>query len=414
MKWRALSVVALVFAFADASYAQPLIRPEEIGGWSVVPGLQVLAVHEDNLLVTAAPTTQGPFARVTPSLETDYRGPLGFFHAGYSFDSERHPSDLQLLNDAFARQAAVLTFDSKPSERSSISGGARYLATRRPEEVLDATGLIANVRHTVGFLANIAADQHVSESLTARVAYNLVFDDFGQPTIQLPGAQSVLHAASVSIARQKTPRTTLAIEYTAKLVTGELRTTTVVTDGLFWAHAVTARWTRAWTPRLTLSLSAGPRIAQTAPSVISATSRTPTAWDRQPEVHASLSYRNAGRRMTIAYGRSQELGYAASGFIDTESFEANASRIFRGRLEIGVRPGVYRNTLANERANSYRVDALGHYALSPWLSVDASFSSRYQDRALVLSDLTVTSVARARRLNRAAIGLTIRRPLRME
>ena len=52
--------------------------------------------------------------------------------------------------------------------------------------------------------------------------------------------------------------------------------------------------------------------------------------------------------------------------------------------------------------------------MSPWLSLDGVFSYRYQDRALALSDLTVTSVAKSRKRTRAAFGITIQRPIRME
>src|SRR5581483_2827654 len=60
-RWYATIVLMLIAAPAGA---QALLRPEELPGWSIVPAFQVLAVYEDNLLITPAPTTQGPFARV--------------------------------------------------------------------------------------------------------------------------------------------------------------------------------------------------------------------------------------------------------------------------------------------------------------------------------------------------------------
>lgn len=408
-----LAAVMIVLAAAPAAAQSPQ-RLEDLPGWSILPSFQTLAVYEDNLLVTAGPATKGPFARMTPSLESRYRGPLGFFHAGYSFDSERHGPDLKVLDDVFARQVAAMSFESKPSERSFVSGRARYMSTRRPEEVLDETGLVASERRTTGFVASLATEQKTTENTRATFGYTLTVDDFGQATEVRPGARSLLNVATAGYALQKSERTSFGVEYIGKLLTGEERTFRTVTDGLFWAHSVGARWTLSITPHLTASLLAGPRLAQTLPDVIDVTATTPPVWERQPEVRASLTYRDRGEQLSIAYGRSQELGYGASGFIDTESFELRASRVVARRLQLSARPGYYRNRLAGERANSYRIDSTVHYLLSPWLSLDGVLSYRYQDRALALSDLTVTSVGKSRKRTRAALGVTIQRPIRME
>jgi hypothetical protein len=404
-------VALIVFASAPAA-AQSFLRPEDLSGWSVVPVFQMLGVYEDNLLV-AGPTTQGPFARVTPSLDTRYRGPLGSFHVGYSFDSERHGRDLAILDDVFARQVGIMSFESKPAERTTISGHARYMSTRRPEEVLEDTGLVVDVRRTTGVVANIAAERKTSEASRTNIGYTLTVDDFGQATEARPGARSVLHAATAAFTLQKSERASVGVEYTGKLLNGEERTFRAVTEGLFWAHSLAVRWTLALTPHATLSLTAGPRFAQTVPAVID-TPTAATVWDRQPEARASLTYRDKDRQLSIAYGRTQEIGFGASGFIDTESLEARASRVLGRRLEFSARPGVYRNTLAGQRANSYRLETVTHYFITTFLSVDGVFSYRYQDRALALSDLTITTVAASRKRTRAAVGLTIQRPIRVE
>ena len=96
-------------------------------------------------------------------------------------------------------------------------------------------------------------------------------------------------------------------------------------------------------------LMAGPRVSQTVPPVIQSTA-TPIAWERQPDLRASLSYKNRDQLWAIAVGRTQALGFGASGFIDTESVEVRAGRSIGRRLQLSARSGGYRNTLAGLHA----------------------------------------------------------------
>ena len=406
-------LATLGFLTAAPAAAQP-VRPEELPGWSIAPGFQTLAVYEDNLLVTPGVPTKGPYTRLTPSIETRYRGPLGFFTAEYSFDSEVHPARLRALDNLLARQVGAITFASKPSARSSISGLARYIATERPEELLEPTGLVASERRTKGLQANFNADHKVSETWQTRFGYALTLDDFGQATEIRPGARDILHSIGTAMAMQKSEKMTLAFEYTGKVLNGEGRTVKTVTTGLFWSNTAAIRWTDLVTPHITIEMMAGPRVSQAVPAVIDAATTTPAVWEYRPEVRASVSYRNKDQRLSIAYARSQELGYGAAGFIDTESVELKATRSLGRRLQVAGRGAVYENTLAGLHAQSYRLEATGRYMLTPWMSVDGVFSYRYQDRSLALSDLVVTSFDRSRTRNRTAVGVTIRRPIRME
>ena len=409
-----LSFLAVFVLNAASIDAQSVARPQDYAGWSVVPAFQTSGVYENNLLVASAPTTQGGFGRFTPSLETRYRGSLGFFNAEYAFDSELHERRLRALNNVLARQIGLLNFEAKPSERSLLSGRAQYITTERPEELLDPAGLIISQRRTKRFVGNIAAERTLSEASRASLAYTMTLDDFGEATELRPGARSVLHAVNTAFAARKSERTTLAVEYTGKLLVGDGRTFTTLTRGVFSAHSVGIRWTQALTPVLTADVVAGPRLAQTVPPVINATTTTPVEWERQPELVASLTYRRRDQRFTVAYGRTQTLGFGASGFVDTEGLDGRATWTVARRLQLSARPGVYRNTLATQHANTYRLEATGRYVISSWMSLDGIYSHRYQDRALALADFTVTSVDRARTRTRVAFGVTLRRPIRME
>jgi len=383
VSWRSL-VALVVLLTAAPLHGQSFPRPDERVGWSLVPAVQALGVYEDNLLVTAGPTTKGAFGRITPSLETRYRGQLGFFSLGYSFDGERHKRALKVLDDVLSRQVGGMSFESKPTERSSVSGRLRYLSTRRPEEVLDETGLVATERRTTSLVANLATERKTSEASRANIGYTVTVDDFGEATEARPGARSLLHAAVAGFSLQRTERNSIGVEYDGKLLSGEERTIKVVTDGLFWSHTAGIRFTQSVTPHITAAVFAGPRFAQAVPTTITPAAAIPIEWERTPEIRASFTYRNIDDLLAISYGRTQELGFGASGFVDTESLELRGARVIARRVQVLGRPGFYRNSLAGQHANSYRLEGTAHYLISNWLSLDGVFSYRYQNRALAL------------------------------
>jgi len=406
--------VLLLILVASPLRAQTPDRPEDLARWSLIPSIQALAVYEDNLLVTAGPTTKGAFGRLTPSLATRYRGPLGFFDVGYAFDSERHKRELKILDDVLARQIGTLNFESRPTERSLVSGHMRYLSTTRPEEVLEETGLVASERRTTSLVANLVTERKVSEASRASVGYTATLDDFGQATESRPGARSVLQSAFIGVRRQRSERMTIGGEYDVKLLNGEERTFRAVTDGVFWSQSAGIRLTESLAPHVSISVFAGPRFAQTVPATIVPATVVPIAWQLKPEVRSSLTYRNLDNFLSITYARSQEIGYGASGFIDTESIELRGARVVGRRLQLAGRPAFYRNSLAGQRADSYRLEGTAHYVISSWLTLDGVFSYRYQNRALALSDLEITSVGQSRKRTRAAVGMTLQRPISMK
>jgi hypothetical protein len=402
----------LVVAGAQDGGAQQL-QPQDIAGWSLVPSLQSAVVYENNVLFTSGSRTDAAFLTLVPALETRFRGPVGIFTAGYSFSSEMHTQQFRSLDDAFARQLGSLGFEAKPSARSSVSGLLRYMSTRRPEEVLDPTGLVAGHRRTTSFLANLAIDYSLAPEADLRLGYTASADDFGQATAVRPGARSTLHALSVGLARRASPRTTIGLEYGGKFLLGDEFRQDGVTHGVFWAHSLGVRWTRSLTPRVTALLIAGPRAAQVVPAEISRTAPTPVRWELKPEVLASLTYRSEVRVASIAYARTQFLGVGASGLVDTESVELTAGAALGRRVRMSARPAIYRNSLAGLRANSYRLDGTADVRLSRWLTLNALYGYRHQDRSLALADFVVTAAARSRTRSRLVVGMTIRRPIGM-
>jgi hypothetical protein len=215
------------------------------------------------------------------------------------------------------------------------------------------------------------------------------------------------------MAKQKTLRTTLGVEYGARILIGEEFTASTVTRGLFWANVLGMRWTRSLTPRLSATLMAGPRVAQVVPPVIARTATTPVRWEVKPEVLASLTFRGVNHVVTMAFANTQFLGVGASGFVDTKSIELTAETKVGRRLRFSTRPGFYRNSLAGQTAESRRFDGTASFQASAWSSIDMIYGYRHQDRSLALADFAVTAATRSKTRNRLVVGMTIRRPFQM-
>jgi hypothetical protein len=405
-------ILGLVLCTPWSATAQQIMRAPDRPGWSFVPVFQTIGLYESNVLFTAGLPSSGTFMRLSPSLETRYRGPVGKFRAGYSVDSEFHSESLQNLDEMFARQVGAMSFESKTSERGSFSGMARYISTLRPEEILDVTGLVGTERRTTNFLTSLTAQHKLSTVSHADFEYSLSLDDFGSPTENIPGARSLLHALTSGVTFGRAERTSVAVEHTAKLLIGENETVRVLTSGTYWSNDVVARLTRSLTPHLSAILAGGPRLSQTVPVTIDPRSTSNTRWELQPELQAALRYKNPDHVWELEYRRTQALGYGASGFIDTDSIEIRSAHALGRRMELTTRPGLYRNELAGLAATGYRLEGTVRYAATSWVSIDAMFSSRHQEGTLALADLSVRAVTRSRTRNRIAFGATVRRPTR--
>jgi hypothetical protein len=403
--------IAILVAVAAPARAQ-IVRPEDLPGWTLVPSVQTIGLYEDNVILNAAPA-DGTFIRMTPSIEARYRGPLGFFSAGYSLDREVHSDTLRGLDD-LARQVGLVSFEAKATERTSLFGTANFLTTERPEEVFDAANLITSIRRTTRLLGSLGVDHAITPTWRLNSAYLINVDDFGDATTIRSGARTIFDRLTTAIVRQKSERTSFAIEHNVRNVVGEERTLRSVTRGVFWSNSLTGRWSRLLAPHLTATVAGGPRLTQVTPAIITPSERTPTEWEWQPELFASLVYKRNEQRLAVEYSRTQTLGYGASGFIDTEGVEARSSWVIARRLRLTVRPGVYRNSLADQHAESYRFDTYASYLVSSWMSLDAVISYKHQDRALALADFIVSSVARSRTRNRIAFGVTLRRAIKLE
>jgi hypothetical protein len=150
------------------------------------------------------------------------------------------------------------------------------------------------------------------------------------------------------------------------------------------------------------------------PEVINPTGRTPFDWEAAPEVLASLTYRTTAQRLSVSYARSAFLGLGASGFIDTESLEARATLTLAHRLSVSVRPAMYRNSLSTLQSKGHRVDGTALFEVSRWMTLEAAYLFKRQDRGLSLVDFDVDSRGRSRTRSSIILGATVRKPIRVK
>jgi hypothetical protein len=412
-RWSSLSLgVALLVACAQPAMAQ--VQPTDaVGpGWWVVPTVRTAVVHEDNTLL-GIDAAEASLTRVSPSMELRYQAPLRTFQAGYSVDGERYWGRLRILDNYFARQTGAMALDSRLTARSSLSVRARYLTTLRPEDALDETGLVQERRRTRAFSGETAFDRQLTPRLRARATYTVGDDDFGPPTDRRPSARSTFHALGAGVAYSLTPRTTFGMDYTGRLVYGkDLRPETII-NARFGASALTARFTHAFTPTVSATIAAGPRLSQTLPKILPGVGSAPLRLLAAPEVLASLNYRRGDARVSGSYSRSQFMGYGAAGFIDTEALEGRMAVRVAQRVVLSSRSAAYRNRLLELRAKAYRVEAGAQVHAWGWLSVEAGYTYRSQNRSLTLGD-TVGGSLRPRTRHSVAVGLVVQRSVRLD
>jgi hypothetical protein len=400
-------LMAAVLCRPVIAAAQPA---EGRSGWWFVPTVHTSAVHQDNVQVTDGSREVGAFLRVTSALETSYRVPRRTFQALYMVDSEKYTQPLRVLNDAIAQQTAGLRFEARPL---GLVADARYMTTTRPEEVLEETGLIAAYRRTTAGSAGVALSRSLSARWRASSRYAFAVGDYGEATVSRPSARNAQHLFGALLSVQRSPRTTLGIEQSTRLLSGKDLTVRSVVQGTFWDGYLALRLTHSLTPRVRATVLAGPRLAQRLPEVIQPLGFTPLDWTLAPELLASVTFRDVGRSLDVSFARSAFLGFGAAGFIDTYRVDVKAGYVIARRMRLSARPAIYRNSISALHARSYRVDAAAIYDVTRWLAVEAAYLYKYQDRALSLADFGARSPARPKTRSTVMIGFALTRPIQM-
>ena len=401
----------LCWAATPAAAQTP--APADMPGWWMVPVLRTFAVNEDTLPL-AGERRSGSFFRLTPSVEARFKNPLRSFEAAYSFDSEAYPGTLDVLDDALARQSGTLEFNTNVSTRSFLTGRARYISTRRPEQVFDNTGLLAERRRTTSAMAEAGFDRQIAPRLRGAFAYTFNRDDFGPPTERRQSARSTTHTASSGFTLQQSPRTALTLEYEGRILVGEDLLFDDVRREVFGANTVSFSVARSLTPSVTATVLGGARLSQTVAELDPAAAAASLEWEARPELLVSIAHQSTGRAISAAYTRTAYLGYGAQGFVDTQSVEMRVNQSVGQRLRLALRPAVYLNTLADVEATSYRLDAAAVFQASRWLGVEFTYLLKNQSRALSPADDEAGELGRRRVRNSIMIGLVLQRPVRMK
>lgn len=395
----------------------------DLPGWSLTPWLRTAGVHEDNTFFIRESKLTALYLRLTPAIEARYRGPLRSLEAAYSFDTELYPDRLKALTDAFVRQQASARIESRLGPRSSLAARASYLATRRPEEVLEHSGLISSRRRTESYDANLTYNRALSPLIGFTADYTFRVLDLGEPSDLRHGSRGTLNTVGGEISFRHSPRSVSAVDYRVQFFVGEESTPVFIATRDFVAHVVTYRWTRHLSPRVTLRLMAGPRVSEAVrlPVVESDVARETaemgkpfrTTQELQPEILASLSYRATKTQFAVAYARSQFDAFGLLGWVNTESLELRAIYQPNPKLRIDARPGAFRNSQGLSEATSYRAYVSARLQLGRWMSLDGGWLYQYQNEFL-LSEAEPLVRRQQRERTTVSFGVTIRRSMRLD
>jgi hypothetical protein len=340
---RTIVALALLPAAGDVARAQGVFRAS--------PLLGVAQVYDSNLVSTPMPSDrQADFiTRVSPGIDSEYRTPLLTLLGRYTFDAERftrHPE----LTSMSARQRASLEMTHRPTPRLAVAAGAELTKTRTPGELSAETALTLSRASARRMAARWSLTRRLDMATAATIRYAFTEDRIAG------GPWTRTHAATIGAERHASPRDTVGLDY-------QLRRFLFGTSSAA-SHALVLGWTRAMTPRTSLSVGGGPRV---------------TDGSAAPDLSASIRYQfEPGNDLSLAYARTQTTVIGLAGTTDTQSLAATAAWRLPPSLQVRVSPGFHRSVHARLPADVYRLAVGVTRPIAGHLSLDVVFDSYVQ------------------------------------
>ena len=398
--------------------AQLFSDSEPLPGWSITPGFRAAGVYDDNLFFTPVVLERTAYLRLSPRIESRYSGPRHSFSAGYTFDSEVYPRRLDALTRVFARQRAAFDLESKLTSRSTLFARADYLNTRRPDEILDDTGLLSRFQPSQSFVVAASFDRRLTPRYGWKVGYELRLLDLGELGDPMPASSGVMHELHTGLTLSHTPRTASGFDYRFQLYLEEesfrVGSSPVFTrSDSFASHVATYSWARKLTPRTTFSILAGPRLSETLERAEGGEGLRRTR-DWLPEVLASLRHRGRWQDFALTFTSSQFQAFGLTGFVNTRSLVLTMNVRPSRNWRLAARPGVYKNTRVDLDTVSWRLDAAVSYQITRWASLDALYRFHYQMRDLLELGADPSDAPQSRKRSALTIGVSLSRSFRVD
>ncbi|HSL20164.1 MAG TPA: hypothetical protein VK886_01420 [Vicinamibacterales bacterium] len=331
-----------------AAAAQPVFQ--------VRPSLSATEVYESDLFANPSGRDGDVITRVTPAIETDHRSPLWTISSRFAADAERYARHQELTTPA-ARQQAALTMTYRPTPRLAVAGGADLVVTRNPQELNTATGLALIRARARRVSAHASLSRAMSPATTGALEYTFADERLGQ------AFRAATHALEAGAERRLSGRTTVSSRYRvhgfAFTAAGE--------DQAVISQSLTMGVWRAITPRVSVSVEAGPRV---------------TGSVARPELTTSMEWTGIASNAALSYTRSQTTVIGLVGVAEIQSMNAAFGRTHGRSLDVRVAPGFFRSALPGVHAHVYVLSASVIGRFRNMFAIDLTVDGAVQEGSL--------------------------------
>jgi len=347
--------------FAPVLVAAGAMLPMTVTAQGVVdvrPTVTITQLHDSNLLAAAAAPRADFITRLTPSFDTGYRTPAMDMRAHYTFDAERYANAVE-LSHVLARQQAGFEVEHSPASRLSWRAAVGATRTWTPGELLPETGLLLPRGRAIRLTAQSSLTRRLNMRTDGTIEYTLSDDRIED------GLSIQTHTAGLHTVRRLSPRTTTRVGYRAEWY--EFGPDRLVASPSTAAHSFAIGWTRALSPRTSLSLEAGPRLAERRV---------------RPDLRASIQSTREAVTLSLAYLRTQTV---VIGVARPVAVETVTGRIVWGSAhgpQAHVAPGLFRSTAGAGRVDSYQVEIGLEWPIADTLALELMLDGHTQSGRL--------------------------------
>jgi hypothetical protein len=337
------AVVAAVWLTPSTATAQSLV--------TFTPSLSIGSVYDDNLFARTVGTGD-QMTLLTPGIEASYSNPRAAFLGLYTFDMQRsfdHPA----LNQFEARRHAFIDGHYRQSSKLSFAMVGRYDLTQTAGDLSFNTGLLFNRHQAMRWEINPSFAYQVRPRTTIAALYD-------RTTERIIGETSAFEdIGRFTVTRQKTPRTSIGFGYSVRhFING---------DETHTSNAILFGSTYAFTPAMTFTMQAGPRLSSRG--------------TLEPDITATLARRpginSIGYAIDVWRGESIILG--VTGPVEVLSTTSGLSWPVRRTIEMGIRGGLFDSTtLSQGKARVYHAEAVAAWSPMGPLILAVSYGADFQ------------------------------------
>lgn len=330
----------------------------------VTPSIGLTRMYDDNIFYRTDAEADST-TRLSPRLDIVDDTGRSRWTSHYELDADRfdrHPE----LTTPIARQDAAVDGRYNISRRVAVSGGALFLASQTPVDLVEQASLTPGraraERVTVRPSVEYDVDGRTHVAMTVDVTHD-----------RLDGGIAVLtQTATSTVDRHISPRSTLGLEYAFQRFT--FNGTSPIES-----QTATVTWGRDVSRAAHVSVRVGPRLTD---GVFS------------PEVAASLRYRLRAAEAGTSYTHTTTTLLGLAGVADTHLWTVNLA--FQGRrARWHAAPSVLHTTEAGLASVAYRLSAGWTQPLGSRLAVDLSYDGNRQ-RGRIYSPVAVDTISRNR------------------